>query len=243
VKANGLTWAFLYAAERLINKRIFYKRAELEIQRKLPGFNTTAYNYKQWTNYNWSRGGEEWSDSEPWKKSLREEVLLTYIKPGFTVLEIGPGAGRWSFTLASISKKLILVDLTENAINTCKIKLSEFSNCVYRKNDGRSLSFLDDDSIHYVWSYDVFVHVSPHDTEAYLTELHRVLVRDGIAVVHHPAAGGLQGGFRSSITNELFCSYLKGRQFQIIRQITQWGASNEFTLSDYSDIITVFRKC
>jgi len=117
VRVNGMTWTFFYAAERLINKRFFHKRAELEIQKNLPGFNTTAYNYKEWANYNWSKGGEEWSDSEPWKKSLREEVLLTYIKPGFTVLEIGPGAGRWSLALASISKKLILVDLTENAIN------------------------------------------------------------------------------------------------------------------------------
>lgn len=242
VKANGLTWIFFYAAERLIDKRFFYKRAELEIQRKLPGFNTTAYNFKEWTNYNWSKAGEEWSDSEPWKKSLREEVLLTYIKPGFTVLEIGPGAGRWSVTLASISKKLILVDLTEIAISTCKKKLIEFSNCVYYQNDGRSLPFLDDSSIHYVWSYDVFVHISPDDTQAYLTALHRVLVKDGIAVIHHPAVGGLKGGFRSSVTNKLFCSFLKGLHFQIIHQITQWGASNEFTLSEYSDIITIFRK-
>jgi ubiquinone/menaquinone biosynthesis C-methylase UbiE len=243
VKANGLRWTFLYTFERLFNKRFFYRRIELEIQRKLPGFNTTSYNFKEWSNYNWSQGGEEWSDSEPWKKSLRDEVLLTYIKPGFTVLEIGPGAGRWSITLASISKKLILVDLTESAIIQCKKKLSEFSNCVYFQNDGRSLPYLDDSSIHYVWSHDVFVHISPADTQAYLAALHRVLIKDGVAVIHHPAAGGLKGGFRSSVTNELFCSYLKGLQFQIIRQITQWGTNNEFTLSDYSDIITVFRKC
>ncbi len=243
MKANGLKWSILYTAEQLFSKRFFYKRVELEIQKKLPGFNTTAYNFKEWTKHNWSQGGEEWSDSELWKKSLVEEVLFKFIKPWFTVLEIGPGAGRWSFTLASFSKRLILVDLTEHAINTCKNRLSEFSNCVYHQNDGRSLTFLKDGTIDYVWSYDVFVHISPDDTRAYLKELYRVLAKDGIAVIHHPAVGGLKGGFRSSITNELFCSFLKDSHFQVIDQITQWGPSNKFTLSDYSDIITVFQKC
>jgi ubiquinone/menaquinone biosynthesis C-methylase UbiE len=242
VKANGLMWTFLYTLERLFDKRFFNKRIELEIQRKLPGFNTTSYNFKEWSNYNWSQGGEEWNDSEPWKKSLREEVLLTYIRPGFTVLEIGPGAGRWSLTLASISKKLILADLTENALRACRKKLSEFSNCVYYQNDGKSLPMVDDGSIHYVWSYDVFVHISPRDTQAYLTELKRVLVKRGIAVIHHPAAGGFKGGFRSSVTNELFCAYLNDLHLEILHQITRWGQNHEFTLSDYSDIITVFRK-
>jgi ubiquinone/menaquinone biosynthesis C-methylase UbiE len=245
LRANGIYWFMLYLAERAVAKTtpfFFHKRTELEIRRKLPGFNTKEYNYKEWSNYDWSREGEEWTDSEPWKKALVEELIIPYIKPGSTVLEIGPGGGRWSVILAGLSARLILVDMTEKAIEHCKKKLQTFSNCVFYRNNGTDLSFLTKGSVDCVWSFDVFVHIAPEDVEHYLEGLSNIMVNNGIGVIHHPSIGGVKGGFRSSVTNELFCLLLKKNNFEIVRQLDTWGKNKEFSVHDYRDMITVFKK-
>src|SRR5687767_8340994 len=119
IRANGLYWFSLYILERAFgNFTSFFQqeRYSREVSHRLPGFNTILYNHKEWRDYDWSKGGEEWSDSQAWKQSLISEVMLKYIMPDKVVLEIGPGGGRWSETLASVSRKLVLVDLTEKSI-------------------------------------------------------------------------------------------------------------------------------
>ena len=245
LKANGVYWFVLYLAERAVGKStlfFFRRRIALEVSRQLPGFNTKEYNYKEWSNYDWSREGEEWTDSESWKNALVEDLIIPYIKPGFTVLEIGPGGGRWSVILAELSERLILVDMTEKAIEHCKKRLQTFSNCVFYRNNGADLSFLNNCSVDYVWSFDVFVHIAPEDVEHYLKSLSSILVNNGIAVIHHPSIGGGKGGFRSSVTNELFCKLLKKYNFEIVCQQDSWGKNKEFSVHDYEDMITVFKK-
>lgn len=58
--------------------------------------NSPLDNRRQWSDYNWSRRGEEWNASPEWKQALIENVLARWIPLGAAVLEIGPGAGRWS---------------------------------------------------------------------------------------------------------------------------------------------------
>ena len=245
INANGVYWFVLYLAERAVGKAtlfFFHTRIALEIRRKLPGFNTKEYNYKEWSNYDWSREGEEWTDSESWKNALVEDLIVPYIKPGSTVLEIGPGGGRWSVILAGLSARLILVDMTEKAIEHCKKRLQTFSNCVFHRNNGADLSFLNKESVDFVWSFDVFVHIAPADVEGYLEGLSNVMVKNGIGVIHHPSIGGVKGGFRSSVTNGLFCQLLKKNNFEIVRQLNAWGKNKEFSVHDYEDMITVFKK-
>jgi hypothetical protein len=56
---------------------------------------------RYWADYNWSERGEEWNASPEWKQALIEEVLTRWIPEDKTLLEIGPGAGRWSEALPS----------------------------------------------------------------------------------------------------------------------------------------------
>ncbi|MBA4058231.1 MAG: hypothetical protein C0490_26175, partial [Marivirga sp.] len=220
----------------------FKKRMTLEISRGLPGFNTIDYNFKEWSKYDWSRQGEEWTESEQWKSALVDEIIKAYFKPGGVILEIGPGAGRWSTILAELSSQLILVDMTEKAIELCKYKLDIYSHCEFYRNNGSDLSFLKDDSIDYVWSYDVFVHIAPRDSENYLKGLSLILKKGGIGIIHHPAAGGFKGGFRSSMTNDVFCRLLAKYKFEVIDQKDSWGKDNAFSLQEFQDKITIFRK-
>ncbi len=243
--SNGPRWFFLYLAERTAGKTspyFFNKRMNLEIQNRLPGFNTRYYNYKEWNNYDWTREGEEWTDSDEWKTSLIDEIIKPNLKPGGTTLEIGPGAGRWSVVLAELSDQLILVDMTERSIEHCKRRLKMYSNCQFYRNNGTDLSFLEKDSVDFLWSFDVFVHLAPLDIESYLRSLNEILRDGGTGIIHHAAAGGRKGGFRSSMTNTLFCSMLEKYKFEVIRQLDSWGKDGLFNVRQFEDKITIFRK-
>ncbi len=53
--------------------------------------NTVKNNLKAWSEWNWSKKGEEWSNTPEWKESLITHVLIPNIPMGSRVLEIGPG--------------------------------------------------------------------------------------------------------------------------------------------------------
>jgi 2-polyprenyl-3-methyl-5-hydroxy-6-metoxy-1,4-benzoquinol methylase len=82
--------------------------------------NSSDENRRRWTGWDWSQRGEEWNVSEEWKQSLIEDVLERLIPVGATVVEIGPGAGRWSAALASRASRLILVDVSERPLELCR---------------------------------------------------------------------------------------------------------------------------
>lgn len=245
LRANGAVWFSLYILERCFGKITPYfqrRRINYEISNTLPGFNTKYYNHKEWTNYNWNNGGEEWTVSEQWKKALIDRTIYKYFAPQKTILEIGPGAARWSVTLAKMAKHLTLLDLTEVSINLCKEKLKAYHNCQFIVGSGDNLALLPNQSIDYIWSYDVFVHIAPNDTESYIKEFARVMKTNGIAIIHHPAAGGHKGGFRSSTTNDFFLLALAKHNFTLIEQFEAWGDNDCYTLKAFNDIITVFRR-
>jgi ubiquinone/menaquinone biosynthesis C-methylase UbiE len=244
LNANGLTWFGLYLLEILtqrVTPLFYHKRIAFETKKQLPGFNSAIYNYKEWSRYDWSKGGEEWSASEQWKESLVKHVIEVFMPQSGVILEIGPGGGRWSEILARRSSELILVDLTEKAIEGCREKLSRYSHCRYFKNDGSDLSFIANSSVDFIWSFAVFVHIAPTDVEAYVNQFARILKSGGTALIHHATQGTSKEGFRSSLTNDLFLAFLKDRNFTVVTQISSWGTDKTFHLSG-DDVITIFKK-
>lgn len=244
IASNGLRWFLLYLLESLtasVTPYFHKKRISFETQRMLPGFNTVGYNLKEWSQYDWSKGGEEWTESQQWKTSIIENFIDVYCEKGTSGLEIGPGGGRWSQVLAERCKKLAMVDLTEQSIEECKRRLSKYTNCHYYVNDGTDLSFLDDETIDFLWSFDVFVHVAPADIEKYIKQFARILKKDSIGVLHHATHGSSKAGFRSSLTNDLLLQFLKKNNFQVVVQKRCWGSKEIHCLSE-NDILTVFKK-
>ena len=132
--------------------------------------------------------GEEWNASSEWKQALIDDVLARWIPAGAVVLEIGPGAGRWSEFLVERGSGLVLVDVSERPLKLCRERFKNDARIRYILSSGSDLPGVEDGSIDAVWSFDVFVHVSPCDQAAYLQEIARVLAPGGIAVVHHATA-------------------------------------------------------
>lgn len=245
---NGFYWTFLYTlywCSRFLLKTdlhgLYRTLIRLEEKHNLPGFNTPATAADIWDLLPWEKErGEEWTVSEEWKKSLINEVLLNYIKPETAVLEIGPGAGRWTEVLQPIARKLFVVEVSAKAIDLCKKRFASATNINFFLTQNASLGFISNKTIDAIWSFDVFVHINPGDTNSYLSEFKRVLVPGGVAVIHHPKNGGQHGGCRSRVTAQLYAALLEKHGLSLVRQFDSWGENGQFNLTRYGDCISVF---
>jgi SAM-dependent methyltransferase len=209
--------------------------------------NSAVANRDRWTRWDWSDGGEEWNASLEWKQALVEHVLLPWIPRDGVVLEIGPGAGRWSAVLRPRARSLILVDVSERPLALCRERFATAQNVEYVLSLGNELSGIASSSIDAIWSFDVFVHVKPLDQAAYLAEVARVLVPGGIAVIHHADGRNLgeqpsRNGWRSPMSRNLFAHLANERGLTIEAQIDSWGPNGGHDLSAFHDAITVCRK-
>ena len=250
LKTNGLRWTFIYIIYWFI--RYFIKidltilyRLLMHLEKKydLPGFNSPLTAVDIWDLLPWEKEhGEEWTISEEWKKSLIDEILHPHISPGSAVLEIGPGAGRWTEILQATARKLAIVDVSKKAIDICRSRFSSADNISYFLISDINLDFIPDETIDAIWSFDVFVHINPADTENYLSEFKRILLPGGSAVIHHPGEGGLYGGCRSRMTAGLFRDLLEKYELTLIRQFDSWGNKNQFNFSRHKDCISVFQR-
>ena len=142
--------------------------------------------------YSWTQHGDEWSEDfgnteAMWWFALRTR-LHRYL-PADTIIEIAPGHGRWTEYLRHLCRSLVIVDLSENCIATCKKRFANASNITYVVNDGRSLDTVPDNSIDFAFSFDSLVHCEKDVIAAYLNEIARTLKPDGVGFVHHSNIG------------------------------------------------------
>jgi SAM-dependent methyltransferase len=152
-----------------------------------------AVNKSLWTTqWDWSRRGDDWSDSWGGTPALWFSTLLPRIHafvPTGTILEIAPGYGRWTQYLKELCDRLILVDLAENCIAHCQQRFADASHIDYHVNDGRSLDMVLDHSVDLVFSFDSLVHSEADVMDGYLQQLARKLRPDGIGFIHHSNIG------------------------------------------------------
>ncbi len=157
-------------------------------------------NLKTWDEvYDWSARGEEWSaswggPSSQWKWTIFPRI--SSLVPVSTILEIAPGAGRWTHYLRGLCENLIIVDLSKRCIEMCKARFSDSRNITYYVNDGTSLNMVKDHSIDFVFSFDSLVHADAKVMQAYLLELSTKLKRDGIGLIHHSNLGACWNYFQ-----------------------------------------------
>jgi ubiquinone/menaquinone biosynthesis C-methylase UbiE len=249
VAENGVRWttySSALSALRKISGVLYDRMARLENRRGLRGRTSPVLNYEYWQRWDWSQRGEEWTLSEDWKQSLIDDVMLRYIEPGTDVLEIGPGAGRWTEALQPIANHLTVVDLSDRCIELCRRRFAHAQNMEFHVNDGRSLGAVPANSIDAVWSFDVFVHVGVPEIQAYVSEMGRVLRPGGRAVIHHAGAGrdeyANEVGLRSAMTAAMFADLVSSNGMTLLDQFDSWGPGGIHKTPTQWDVISVFQK-
>jgi SAM-dependent methyltransferase len=127
-------------------------------------------------------------DPEPWEWERRRALLLSAVRPGDRVLDLGCGAGRFLAALAEAGAEPVGVEVSAAALERAR-----------RNAPGAELALvapggplpLDHGSVDLVWCSEVLEHVA--DTAALLVEVRRVLRRGGRALVTVPYHGRVQG--------------------------------------------------
>lgn len=249
VATNGLrwtAWAALFGGLQRATHFTYERMVNLEQKHGLRGRNSLERIYRMYQEeIDWSHLGEQWTPSEEWKQALIDEVMLGYLEGGTTILEIGPGAGRFSVALQRLAGHLILVDLSDYCIELCRRRFAGAENVEFHVNDGRTLPAIPDRSVDGVWSFDVFVHIAPQDVEALLDEICRVLRPKGRAVIHHPKSGhenvAAEAGWRSSMTAALFAGMVRARGMTMVAQFDSWGGGR-YDVRKHGDVISVFTR-
>jgi SAM-dependent methyltransferase len=244
-RENGTLWTCclgVYVISSGIADRFFDLMDVLRKKWGLPGINSKTLNKAIWESWDWSAGGEEWTPSEEWKASVLKCVLERYIPEGKRVLEIGPGAGRWTGALIQRAADFTAVDISASCVELCQKQFGENSQRRFIVGSGSDLKGVPDKSIDALWSFDVFVHINQAEVEAYADEFRRVMFPGAVGVIHHGSAGGTHGGWRSNLTHDAMLKLLRDRGFEIVDSFLEWqDGSTTQQAGLYKDCITVFR--
>ena len=210
--------------------------------------NSADENDRRWSGWDWSGKGEEWTLSAAWKQALIDEVLIPLIPAGSSVLEIGPGGGRWTEHLLARADRLTLVDVSARPLELCRERFAaDLARIDFVRSSGGDMPGVAAGSIEAVWSFDVLVHVAPSDLAGYLGEIARVLVPGGVAVLHHSDGrnrGELpsRAGWRAPMSRRLLAKLAAERGLRVERQFDAWGPGGAHDLRAFGDAITVCRR-
>jgi ubiquinone/menaquinone biosynthesis C-methylase UbiE len=198
---------------------------------------TVAQNREWWNRHDWSALGEEWTPDAGWKTGVVERFLIPNVAEDATVVEIGPGGGRWTEHLQPRARQLFLVDVSERVLDLCRARFAQAPNIQYRLTD-RARIDVPDASIDVIWSYDVFVHINPIDAKSYFREFARVLKSQGRAVIHHPGAppsgGSERPQFRSELTSDMVKRFAADSGLELVEQTTDFV--------NHGDVLSIFRR-
>jgi len=153
---------------------------------------TRDENRRQWSDYDWSQGGDDWSVGWGSSRMLWFGTVLPrihFLLPARHLLEIAPGYGRVTAFLLEHCERYTGVDITPRCVEACRERFAGRADASFVLNDGSSLEAVADGSVDVAISWDSLVHADPGVLEAYAHALARKLVPGGRAFLHHSNLG------------------------------------------------------
>ncbi|MEP9386211.1 class I SAM-dependent methyltransferase [Mesorhizobium sp. KR9-304] len=246
IRENGFAYLFYLGLSYIGNSLAefgFRKSDAMRRANSLPGVNSPEANKHIWDNWDWSAQGDEWTPSAEWKQSVVSKFLDPYFANADFILEVGPGAGRWTEYLIPRAENFLGVDISETCIEECRKRFAKSSNATFEVGNGKDLRTLAAASVDRIWSFDVFVHINRAEFSSYVSEFNRVLKPDGLGVIHHGSFGGSTGGWRSNVTLDDVIAFMFENSLEVVSQTQAWTDNDqEHHAGLYGDTITVFRK-
>ncbi len=161
---------------------------------------TVDDNKENWDGrYQWVNKGDEWSTAWGGPSMQWYGTILPRIQnflPTDSILEIACGYGRWTQFLKDMCSNLTVIDISEDCIQACRQRFSEYNNIEYHVNDGKSLDMLPTASVDFIFCFDSLVHADESTMKAYLSQMNRVLKDEGSVFIHHSNLGAYYSNLR-----------------------------------------------
>lgn len=129
--------------------------------------------------------GLEWGDPEEmWSlKLVRDQFILPYVDPDRRALEIGPGGGRWTRYLLGFGE-IIVVDRHRELLDELAKNFSQ-PKIIPVLNNGTDFPGVAANSVDFVFSFGVFVHLDAWIINEYLKALGNVVKNDANIVIQY----------------------------------------------------------
>jgi len=152
--------------------------------------------------YKGERLGDEWNrpdvegldvSADGYVAHLDSVVFAPFLGHVGTLLEIGPGGGRFSEVLLTHCDHLIAADTSRSMLDLLRGRFTAQRNISYVHLDGLGLRQIGTCSVDAAFSYGVFVHLQHWDIYNYLVEIERVLRPGGNALIQHSSTLSEQG--------------------------------------------------
>jgi 2-polyprenyl-3-methyl-5-hydroxy-6-metoxy-1,4-benzoquinol methylase len=129
--------------------------------------------------------GDEWGG--PAFADLVIELVAPYLGADVDVLELGCGGGKFSSRLAPRCRSLVCSDISTQMIEHARTTLRQQgleANVDYRVLNGVDFAGVPDDSVDFIFSYDVQLHLQPENVFSYMRDARRVLRDNGVFMLH-----------------------------------------------------------
>jgi phospholipid N-methyltransferase len=129
--------------------------------------------------------GLEWGDPDasPPLNYVRKHFLKPYATSNSTVVEIGPGGGRWTRYMLD-AKQIYAVDYHQELLDELKTRF-DAKNILCIKNSGDDFPGVPDGSVDFLFSFGVFVHLDIDIINRYLRNIRPLLKQDSNVVIQY----------------------------------------------------------
>lgn len=123
-----------------------------------------------------------WEDNENVFFSAYLEPLL---KPGMTMLEIGPGTGRYTRRVIPFCREIYLVDYSRYLCTYLGERFRDHEGVHIVHTEGREALPIPDNSVDFAFSLSAFVHMYLETIHWYLAQLHRIVRAEGVVLINY----------------------------------------------------------
>jgi len=193
-------------------------------QKNLEGNRERWGNLDKWKNID--KFGYQWGNNGSTDYSLiairADNSLRPFLNGRYDlkILEISPGAGRFTAELIRYAKALDLLDMNQVCLDICTQRFQYYTLPIrYFLNDGEDCSMLKGNEYDLIASYDSMVHVHPTILENYFRQWSELLAPGGILFIDHSGKGIKSPGFRTAVTAEMAKSWVENFGLALRAQI------------------------
>jgi len=204
----------------------------LELNRSRWG-DLDAWSERDQFGYRWGGGVQQATAgiSKFADRFLRPHVSDRY---DHKVLELSPGAGRFTAELIRYAESIDLLDMNQACLDICEERFRYIPTPMrFYLNDGEACDMLEPDARYSVIAcFDSMVHMHPDIIDGYVRQLSAHLAEDGVMWLDTSGKGAREQGHRTDMTEARMAEIASSHRLEVVEQ----------TFRNDHDLVTVLRR-